>query len=117
MISAENRSMARSLRSALAYSAQNEDYRTELALIDRLAQPHGLRVLMVCSSGENALSLLTRVGIASVTAVDTNPAQVQLCELRRAAAAVLSRDEQLALLGADPSNLGPAGADARALAA
>jgi S-adenosylmethionine-diacylglycerol 3-amino-3-carboxypropyl transferase len=72
-----------------------------------------LRVLMVASAGENALSLLTQDIVASIDAVDINPAQLHLCELRRTALEHLTRDEQLRLLGADPSIPRPAGESER----
>ncbi len=100
-------------RSSIYYSAQNEDYRTELAVLERIRTGAPQRVLMIASSGENALSLLTQEGIEGVVAVDINPAQVQLCELRRTAAETLTRDEQLQLLGADPAAAGAQGAAAR----
>jgi S-adenosylmethionine:diacylglycerol 3-amino-3-carboxypropyl transferase len=62
-----------------------------------------LRALMIASSGENVLSLLTQPMVASVDAVDLNPAQLHLCELRRTALEHLTRDEQLRLFGAHPS--------------
>jgi S-adenosylmethionine:diacylglycerol 3-amino-3-carboxypropyl transferase len=80
-----------SFRSDIFYSVQNEDYRTELAVLERVGGARQ-RVLMVASSGENALSLLTQETIAAVDAVDLNPAQLRLCELRRAAAEQLTRD-------------------------
>lgn len=89
-------------KSDLFYSVQNEDYQTELAVIDRIYRDAPLRVLMVASSGENALSLLTQATVAHVVAVDLNPAQLHLCELRRTAAEHLTRDEQLRLLGVAP---------------
>lgn len=100
-------------RSALFYSVQNEDYETELAVLRRIYQGAPLRVLMVASSGENALSLLTQDIVADVHAVDINPAQLHLCELRRTATEHLTRDEQLLLLGADPATVNTAGASAR----
>lgn len=96
-----------SFRSDLFYSVQNEDYQTELAVLRHINQGTPLRVLMVASSGENTLSLLTQEIVASVDAVDINPAQLHLCELRRTALEYLSRDEQLQLLGAGVS--GPGG--------
>jgi len=100
-------------RSAIYYAVQNEDYRTELAVLERIRTGSPQRVLMIASSGENALSLLTQDGVESVVAVDINPAQVQLCELRRTAMEHLTRDEQLRVLGADPATVGAAGAAAR----
>ncbi len=88
-------------RSDIFYSVQNEDYQTELAVLKHLFHSEPQRVLMVASSGENALSVLADEGVHEVHAVDTNPAQIQLCELRRTAVKHLTRDEQLALLGSD----------------
>lgn len=89
-------------KSDVAYSVQNEDYRSELAVIDRLEKRDELRILMIASAGENALSLLTRPEVAQIVAVDLNPAQIHLCELRRAAILALSRDEQLRFFGVHP---------------
>jgi S-adenosylmethionine:diacylglycerol 3-amino-3-carboxypropyl transferase len=88
-------------KSDIFYSVQNEDYQTELAVLERIGLDKPLRVLMIASSGENILSLLTQEHIASIDAVDINPAQLHLCELRRTALEHLTRDEQLRLLGAD----------------
>lgn len=90
-------------KSDIFYSVQNEDYQTELAVLRRIYQSTPLRVLMVASSGENVLSLLTQNSVARVIAVDLNHAQLHLCELRRTALEYLTRDEQLCLLGADPA--------------
>jgi len=92
-------------RSTIFYSVQNEDYQTELAVLRRLDNGSALRVLMIASSGENVLSVLTSDAVSEVWAVDTNPAQLHLCELRRTAIQNLTRDEQLQLLGADPSRI------------
>jgi len=86
-------------KSDLSYSVQNEDYKTELAILDRINRD-GLRILLVASSGENALSLLTRNTVAHLHAIDLNTAQIRLCELRWAAAEHLTQDEQLRLLNA-----------------
>lgn len=99
--------------SAISYAAQNEDYRSEQAIIDRLPPDRPLHVLMVASSGEGLLSLLTSERIARVDAVDLNPAQLQLCELRRAALERLTRDQQLQLLAARDTRPRASGADAR----
>lgn len=99
-------------RSPLFYSVQNEDYRTELAVLDRLGTGL-LRVLMIASSGENVLSVLTRGAVADLSAVDINPAQLALCELRRTAAGHLTRDQQLELFGTDPAKAGASGAAQR----
>ncbi|MBP7694184.1 MAG: DUF3419 family protein [Anaerolineales bacterium] len=100
-------------QSALFYAVQNEDYQTELAVLRRIYRGAPLRVLVVASAGETALSLLTQDFVAAVDAVDINPAQLHLCELRRTATEHLTPDEQLLLLGADPAAVGPAGAALR----
>jgi hypothetical protein len=64
-------------RSDLFYSVQNEDYRTELAVLKRVHRGAPLRVLMVASAGENPLSVLADPMVGEVHAVDTNPAQVE----------------------------------------
>jgi S-adenosylmethionine:diacylglycerol 3-amino-3-carboxypropyl transferase len=94
--------------SDIAYSVQNEDYQTELAVLEYLFSGRLLRVLMVASSGENVLSMLTQGMVAGVDAVDLNPAQIHLCELRRAALEQLPRDEQLRLFGAHTAYRGEA---------
>jgi S-adenosylmethionine:diacylglycerol 3-amino-3-carboxypropyl transferase len=91
-------------KSDLFYAVQNEDYQTELAVLRRIYRGAPLRVLIVASSGENVLSLLTQDIVASVEAVDINPAQLYLCELRRTALEHLTRDEQLQLLGTNSAN-------------
>jgi S-adenosylmethionine:diacylglycerol 3-amino-3-carboxypropyl transferase len=95
-------------KSDIFYSVQNEDYQTELAVLQRLDNGPAQRVLMIASSGENVLSLLTQADVVSVDAVDINPAQLHLCELRRTALEHLTRDEQLGLLGADSVTPGSA---------
>ncbi len=102
-----------SFRSDIFYSVQNEDYQTELAVLKQLNQTAQLRVLMVASSGENVLSVLTNPAVGRVDAVDLNLAQLQLCELRRTAAELLTRDEQLSLLGSDPARVGSLGSAER----
>jgi S-adenosylmethionine:diacylglycerol 3-amino-3-carboxypropyl transferase len=100
-------------KSSIFYSVQNEDYQTELAILRRLDNNSPLRVLLVASSGENALSLLTQDIVAEIHAVDINPAQLHLCELRRTAAEHLTQAEQLRFLGADPATSGPTGESER----
>ena len=100
-------------KSDIFYSVQNEDYQTELAVLRRIYEGSPQQVLMVASSGENALSLLTQDTIAQVHAVDINSTQLHLCELRRTALEYLTRDEQLRLLGANPPLLGTQGASER----
>jgi len=61
-------------KSDLFYSVQNEDYQTELAVLNHIYQGTPLRVLLVTSSGENALSLLTQATVTSVVAAYLNAA-------------------------------------------
>ena len=90
-------------KSDIFYSVQNEDYRTELAVLEWARARRAIACADDCPSGENVLSVLTRDTVAGVDAVDLSPAQLLLCELRRTALEHLTRDEQLHLLGADPS--------------
>ena len=55
-------------------------------------------VLSICSAGDNALAMLL-CGPKSVTAIDMNPAQTALLELKLAAIRRLSHPEFVALLG------------------
>lgn len=98
--------------SDIFYSVQNEDANTELALLQHIGRS-GLRVLMIASAGENVLGLLCQPEVAWIDAIDLSFAQVQLCMLRSAAVQVLSRDEQLTLLGCDPTLAGSTGAAER----
>ncbi|MBX3050752.1 MAG: DUF3419 family protein [Caldilineaceae bacterium] len=102
-------------QSLIFYSVQNEDYRTELAVLAQIGSATPLRVLLVASSGENALNLLTQERVGQLYAVDINPAQLHLCELRRTATHHLSSDEQMRLLGADPATVGEVGREDRLL--
>lgn len=90
-------------RSLLAFSVQNEDYRSEQAVLQRLPMSRPLRILMIASSGENALSLLCDPRVGHIDAIDINPAQIHLVALRIAALKTLTRDEQLRLFGAHPA--------------
>jgi S-adenosylmethionine:diacylglycerol 3-amino-3-carboxypropyl transferase len=94
--------------SDIFYSVQNEDVASELAVVEQIGRSEQ-RVLLIASGGENVLGLLCQPEIAHVDAVDLSLAQIQLCRLRCAAAQQLSRDEQLALLGCDPTRAGPVG--------
>ncbi len=93
------------ITSEIAFSQVREDPRIELRVIQELAkrQQNPLRVLLVASGGCTALSLLSNPAIAKIEAVDLNPAQLHLIELRRQALLHLSLDEQLRLIGADKS--------------
>ena len=88
-------------QSDITCSVQNEDYRTELAVVRRIHRGTPLRVLMVAGSGENALSIMADDRIGDVHAADGTIAQIHLAELRRTALRYLDREEQLRLFGAE----------------
>ncbi|MGL5062297.1 MAG: DUF3419 family protein, partial [Microcoleus sp.] len=83
------------------FSQVREDPAIELQVINRLVahQKHPLRILLIASGGCTALSLLVNPNVAQIEAVDLNPAQLHLVELRRQALLHLSLDEQLRLIG------------------
>ncbi|MBD2158922.1 DUF3419 family protein [Leptolyngbya sp. FACHB-16] len=87
--------------SDITFSQVREDPAIELQVIQRLhqSQERPLRVLIVASGGCTALSLLGSPAIAHIDAVDANPAQLHLVELRRQALATLPLQEQFHLLG------------------
>ncbi len=89
--------------SEVAFSQMREDAGVELALAEIVAERLGrpLRVLVVGSGGCTALSLLGSDSIARIDAVDLNPAQRHLIELKRAALEALTLDEQLTFIEAD----------------
>jgi len=92
------------ITSEIAFSQVREDPRIELRVIQELAKrQQPLRVLLVASGGCTALSLLSNPAISKIEAVDLNPAQLHLIELRRQALLHLSLDDQLQLIGADKS--------------
>jgi S-adenosylmethionine-diacylglycerol 3-amino-3-carboxypropyl transferase len=61
----------------------------------------GRRVLSIASGGDNAFALAADG--ATVVAVDLSPAQLALCELKRAAIRALEYDELLAFIGVQRS--------------
>ena len=84
------------ITSEIAFSQVREDPRIELRVIQELAKrQQPLRVLLVASGGCTALSLLSHPAISKIEAVDLNPAQLHLIELRRQALLHLSSDDQL----------------------
>lgn len=99
-------------KSDIFYSVQNEDYKTEVEVVSSLGRGN-LRALTIASSGENALSLLALSGVKHVTAVDTNPAQCQLCKLRESAIRHLSLHEHLLLFASGQAALAEDGASRR----
>lgn len=75
----------------------------DASVLARALEPvAGARCLSIASAGDNALSLVAR-GAASVLAVDWNPAQIALLELKRAAFQSLSYPGLLGFLGVRPS--------------
>lgn len=80
--------------SGLQYSCGNEDSASELAALDVA----GRRVLSVAAAGERAFALLLG-DPREVVAIDRNPAQVHLGQLKAAAIQRLDRDAYLSFVG------------------
>ena len=70
----------------IQFGQMREDARAEGALLRKLR--NDARVVAVCSAGCTALSLLT-IGESKVTAIDSNPAQIYLTELKAKALTTL----------------------------
>ena len=87
------------MRPLYGFGLSQEDERTEAAA---LALPGG-DVLSVSSGGDMPLSLLA-LGADRVVAVDVDPHQVHLGELKRAAVLALERDEAIQFLGFLPAS-------------
>lgn len=88
-------------QSDIAFSQVREDWQIEWQVLDRLSQlvpDRPLRVLVVASGGCTALNLLAHSRIGEITAVDANPAQLQLLNLRCAAITHLSITSQYCLI-------------------
>jgi S-adenosylmethionine-diacylglycerol 3-amino-3-carboxypropyl transferase len=92
--------------SELFYAHTREDPMLELELVERLARERGrpLRVAVVASGGCTALTLLSSPDVARVDAIDLNPAQLHLTELKRACIDGLNLGEQRRLFGADEAS-------------
>ena len=86
--------------SDLAFAQVREDAAVEMQVIAQLASSN-LRVLLVASGGCTALSLLSLPTVAHIAAVDLNPAQLYLVELRRQALLHLPLVQQLQLIGVE----------------
>jgi S-adenosylmethionine-diacylglycerol 3-amino-3-carboxypropyl transferase len=71
-----------------------------LLLLEAFEPLKGKRMVSICSSGDNALALLT-LDPSEVLAVDLNPAQIACLDIRIAAIRKLEREEVLAFLGFD----------------
>lgn len=87
--------------SEITFSQVREDVEAEREVLRRVAalQQRPLRVLVVASGGCSALALLADPRVATLDAVDPNPAQLQLTRLRAQAVQALSVSEQLTMLG------------------
>jgi S-adenosylmethionine-diacylglycerol 3-amino-3-carboxypropyl transferase len=86
--------------SRLSYSFGNEDWHTEHKALK--IQPSD-SVLCVTASGDRPLNLLTKE-LKEIVAVDANPLQNALFELKRVALSKLPFNEYMAFIGAHPSN-------------
>lgn len=67
-------------------------------LLHALDCPAGAEILSIASAGDNTLSLLTTAP-NKITAIDTNPLQLHLLELKAAAFQSLTHEEMLCFLG------------------
>src|ERR1700722_7031854 len=85
--------------SRLSYSFGNEDWNTEHKALQ--IQP-GDSVLCVTASGDRPLNLLTKE-LKKIVAVDANPLQNALFDLKRTALSKLSYQDYMAFIGACPS--------------
>lgn len=85
----------------LLFSQVREDPRIDLEVARQVAARRGepARVLIVASGGCTAVSLLASADVAEIHAVDLNPAQLHLAELRWRAALELAPDALRSLLG------------------
>lgn len=71
-------------------------------LVQELKLAPGARILSIASAGDNSFSLLT-TGAKEVVAVDLNPVQLYLIELKKAAIQNLDREAYLQFIGFRPS--------------
>jgi S-adenosylmethionine-diacylglycerol 3-amino-3-carboxypropyl transferase len=88
-----------SFYSRLSYSFGNEDWETEHKALK--VQPRD-RVLCVTASGDRPLNLLTRE-IGSLIAIDANPLQNALFDLKRVALSSLPYEDYISFMGVRPS--------------
>lgn len=89
----------KSFYSRLSYSFGNEDWSTELKALQ--IQPTD-RVLCITASGDRPLNLLT-TDLQEIVAIDANPFQNALFDLKKVALQNLPYLSYLAFLGVDPS--------------
>lgn len=88
-----------SFYSRLSYSFGNEDWDTEHKALQ--IRPED-RVLCVTASGDRPLNLLTKE-LRELVAVDANPLQNALFDLKRVALSSLTYNDYLSFMGATPS--------------
>ena len=86
----------------IQFGQMREDARAEGALLRKLR--NDARVVALCSGGDTALSLLT-IGESKVTAVDSNPAQIYLTELKAKALTNLDFEQARNFFSEDASEL------------
>lgn len=91
--------MAKKFYSRLSYSIGNEDWRTEL---DALRIKPSDRVVAVTASGDRPLNLLFS-DCNEIIAIDANPVQNALCELKKVALLELDYEHYIAFLGVTPT--------------
>jgi S-adenosylmethionine-diacylglycerol 3-amino-3-carboxypropyl transferase len=84
----------------VAFSQVREDALGDLALVKQLSD--SANVLMVASGGCTAALLASVPSISSITLVDPNPAQLDLCRLKLELLTRHEKDERLCLLGHSP---------------
>jgi S-adenosylmethionine-diacylglycerol 3-amino-3-carboxypropyl transferase len=91
----------------LVYGHVREDPALEMSLVEQLAEELGrpVRVAVVASGGCTALLLLSSPHVAHIDAIDLNPAQLHLVELKRAAIARLEPGAQRTLLWGDDDDM------------
>ncbi len=91
--------------SDIYFSQTREDPEIEMSVIARLKnQVRHPQVLLIASGGCTALSLLADPDLTEIVAIDLNPAQLHLVELKRQALLHLDLRRQYQLLGVDGGN-------------
>lgn len=86
--------------SRLSYSLGNEDWQTEQDALQ--IQPDD-KILCITASGDRPLNLLTKE-CREIVALDANPIQNYLLDLKMAAMQVFSYDRYLSFIGAEKNN-------------
>lgn len=88
-------------RAAFTFVRYSNCWEDASILVEALRPGTGMHLLSIASAGDNAFALLAAG--AAVTAVDLNPAQLALVELKREAIRRLPDDELMAFLGVRPT--------------